>query len=88
MPIIKSAIKRLRQTGKRELRNLARKNRLKAALKGFKKLVKDGNMPEAAKQLSSVYQVIDKSVKHNIIHSNNGARKKSWCANALAKAGK
>lgn len=54
---------------------------MKEAIKGMKKLVASKNMDEFKKKLPEVTSIIDKATKHNLIHRNNAARKKS----ALAK---
>ena len=44
------------------------------------------NMEAANKAMSAAYSKIDKAVKRNVLHRNNGARKKSRLAKAMAKA--
>ena len=86
MPIIKSAIKNLRKTKKRTLRNRMIKDRVHDAIKNFKKLVTGGGKAKPADELSKVYAVIDKATKKNILHKNTAARKKSAAAKLIAKA--
>ena len=88
MPIIKSAIKRLRQNEKRRQRNLVRKNAMKNAIKEYKKMLEAGDVKGATESLPKVQKAIDKAAKHKVIEKNTASRRKSWCANALAKAGK
>lgn len=77
MPIIKSAIKRAKQTTKRRERNIGIKRDIKTAVKAF--LAKP-----SAKTLSSAQSEIDSAVKKGLIKKNTASRRKS----ALAKVAK
>lgn len=72
-----SVLKRIRQNRKRYLRNKARKEKLKNAIKEFKKIA---NKEEALKLFPKVQSIIDKAVKVGIIHKNKAARIKSKLA--------
>lgn len=78
MPNIKAAVKWVRQSEKRTLRNLDTKTRLKTL---FKK-AKSANDPAVT---SSVEEQFDKAAARGIIHPNKAARKKSRLAKAVAK---
>lgn len=92
MPIIASAKKQLRQSIKRNIRNNYYKKLYAEARVSFEKAIKAGD----AKAARSVYvntdgkaglqSLIDKLVKKNIIHPNNGARKKARFARMLKAA--
>lgn len=84
MPIIKAAIKALRQSEKRRKVNRAMKDAMKKAIKEIKKLAASKNFDEFKKKLPSVTSIIDKAAKHHLIHRNNAARKKSLLAHYLA----
>lgn len=72
MPIIKSAIKKVRKDKKRTLRN---KNYEKAYQKIYQKMKKGGkNISELVKEY---YSKIDKALKNKVIHKNKAARLKS-----------
>ncbi|MBI2036468.1 30S ribosomal protein S20 [Candidatus Microgenomates bacterium] len=77
MPIIKSAIKKLRQDRKRTKINRAKKENLKELIKKAKK----SKTAEAVKKAQSA---IDKAAKTHLIHKNKAARLKS----ALSKLAK
>ena len=77
MPIIKSAIKRMRTSEKGRVRNLVTKKQLKEVIKKFLALVEDKKLAEAAKLFPQVQKTIDTVTKKNIWHSNKGNRKKS-----------
>ena len=78
MPNIKAAVKWVRQSEKRTVRNLDAKTRLKTL---FKK-AKAANDPAVS---SSVEAQFDKAARKGIIHPNKAARKKARLARALAK---
>lgn len=84
MPIIKAAIKHLRKSEKLREVNRIRKNRLKDGMKEMLKLAAQKKRDEFMKKLPGTMRIIDKSVKGNIIHRNNAARKKSRLAHLLA----
>jgi small subunit ribosomal protein S20 len=77
MPIIKSAIKRMRQDRKRTLRNKTTKSTLKKALNAAKKT-------KSVADLAKAYSVIDKTAKKKVIHKNKAARLKSKLAKLAA----
>lgn len=70
MPIIHSAIKKLRQDKKRTLRNETMVNILKKA-------VKIARRTPTKSHLAKAYSVLDQAVKKNVIHKNKAARLKS-----------
>ena len=89
MPIIKSAKKQLKQNKKKNARNSHFKELYREARVAFEKAVKEGDLKAAKKvffnendkdgktKKSGLQSIIDKLVKKNIIHKNNGSRKKS-----------
>lgn len=70
MPIIKSAIKKLRKDKKRAARNRAKKGALKA-------LIKKVRLKKTAKNLQAIYSALDKAAKTHLIHRGKAARLKS-----------
>jgi len=88
MPIIASAKKALRQNKTKNARNTHFKKMYTESRVAFEKAIKAGDL-KTAKALyvnqtkggstskSGLQSVIDKLVKKNIIHPNNGSRKKS-----------
>jgi len=70
----KSAIKRIRQTEKKRLHN---KYYHKTTRNAVARLRTTTDKTEAAAQLSSVFSMLDKLAKRNIIHSNKAANLKS-----------
>lgn len=80
VPIIKSAIKRMRQTTKRRARNVTVKRNLKSAVKAF--LAK----PDA-KSLSAAQSELDTMVKKNLLPKNTAARRKAQLSKVAKEAG-
>ena len=80
MPIIKSAVKRMRQTAKRRERNVGIKKDIKGAVKAF-------IAEPSAKNLSKAQSELDKAVKKGLIKKNTAARRKASLAAAAKKAG-
>ncbi len=70
MPIIKSAIKKMRQSEVHRRRNRQTKDALKAVLDDFKK-------KPTAVAFSLVASSLDKAAKIGVIHHNKAARLKS-----------
>lgn len=86
MPIIKSAIKRVRQEARRQKRNTATKNTYKDLIKQVMLLIDANKLAEASKLLPKVQKSIDMAVKKNLMHRNTAARKKSNLAKKVSPA--
>lgn len=80
MPIIKSAIKRAKQTIKRRERNVGIKRDVKTAVKAFM-------AAPSAKTLSAAQSEIDTAVKKNLINKNTAARRKANLSKFAKEAG-
>lgn len=80
MPIIKSAIKRAKQTLKRRERNIIIKKDIKTAVKAF-------SAEPSAKTLAAAQSEIDTAVKKGLIKKNTAARRKSALSKIAKKAG-
>lgn len=70
MPIIRSAIKKVRKDKVRGARNQKREIALKV-------LIKKARISKSAKDLQAVYSALDKAAKVKLIHPNKSARLKS-----------
>ena len=84
MPNIQSAAKALRQSKKRRVANLKKKNAYKDAVKEFKKLVAAAKYEEAKQLLPKVYQKLDKAAKSDVIKKNKASRLKAKASRLLA----
>ncbi len=80
MPIIKSAIKRAKQTVIRRDRNVATKRALKDAVKAF-------TAKPTAATLSAAQSAIDTAVKKNVLNKNTAARRKALLSKNAKAAG-
>ncbi len=70
MPLIRSAIKKLRKDRKRTLVNKAKKE-------GLKDLIKKARKQKTPASLKAVFSALDKAAKTNLIHKNKASRLKS-----------
>lgn len=86
MPITASAKKALRQSLRRRVRNLARKDAYKSAVKAVRNLVSEGKMDDAKKALSRAYQALDKAAKTRTIKKNKAGRLKSRLTKFIGKS--
>lgn len=80
MPIIKSAIKRAKQTIKRRDRNVGIKRDIKDAVKAFM-------AKPSATTLSKAQSEIDTAVKKNLLDKNTASRRKANLSKAAKAAG-
>jgi small subunit ribosomal protein S20 len=80
----KSALKRVRQTEVRTVRNRADKTRMKTLRKKTLAAVAAGDIPAAASASSILSSALDKAAKRNLIHPNKAANLKRKTAKALA----
>lgn len=89
MPIIKSAIKRVRQTDKKNARNTQTKRNLKVASKELMAAIDKKDSKKAGVALKNVQSCLDTAVKKNVMHKNKAARLKSnYNAKVKALGGK
>jgi len=77
LPNIKSAIKRVKVTSIKNLRNRMVKSQLKSTIKKFQAAVAAGNMDDAKALLVTATSAIDKAVSKGTIHKNAANRKKA-----------
>lgn len=73
MPIIKSAIKRMRTSAKSRARNVILKNDIKTAVKAFR-------AKPSSTTLSVAQSEYDKAVKKNLLKMNTASRRKAQLA--------
>ncbi|MDD5147617.1 MAG: 30S ribosomal protein S20 [Candidatus Daviesbacteria bacterium] len=78
MPIIKSAIKKVRKDRTRTARNKKREAALKA-------LIKKVRASKTAKDLQATFSALDKAAKVHLIHPNKSARLKSRLSKLISQ---
>jgi small subunit ribosomal protein S20 len=83
MPNIKSAIKRVKTSEKRRLRNASQKSALRTAIKSFEAAAAGANPETARAALIQASRKLDKAASKGLIHKNAAARKKSRLAKKL-----
>lgn len=79
MPIIKSAIKKVRKDKTRTTRNEKRERNLKS-------LIKKSRNTQSEKDLQAAFSALDKAAKVKLIHPNKAARLKSRLSKNTKKA--
>lgn len=77
MPIIKSAMKRVRQQKVRRARNVETKTVVRKQIKLFRADVTAADLKKAQADLVIAVSNLDKAVKRGVLHKNTAARKKS-----------
>jgi len=85
LPNIKSAIKRVKVSEKKNLRNRIIKTGVKTSIKKFQAAMA-ADASAAGAQLSATTSAIDKAVSKGIIHKNAANRKKARLARSMNKA--
>lgn len=80
MPIIKSAIKRMKQTAARRARNVGIKRDIKSAVKAF-------HSKPTSETLAKAHSELDTAVKKKLLNKNTVARRKSQLARVAKDAG-
>lgn len=83
MPIIKSAVKRVKQAEKRRDRNAQFKRTLKDNTRALESAIELKDTKNLQKLLNNVYSSYDVAVKKNLIHKNKAARKKAHYSSAV-----
>ncbi len=73
MPLLKHAIKKMRQDARKRIKNKKINTELKS-------VIKKASENPSSKNVSGAFSAIDKAVKVNLLHKNTAARKKSSLA--------
>jgi small subunit ribosomal protein S20 len=87
MPNIKSAIKRVKVSEKRRLRNASQKSALRTAVKAVETAISAQNAESAREALILASKKLDKAASKGLIHKNAANRKKSRLAKKLNALG-
>jgi small subunit ribosomal protein S20 len=77
MPIIKSAVKRMRQTATRRSRNLQVKRAIHSGERALTDAVTAGEAQQVTTALRQAISEIDRAVKKGTLHRNTASRRKS-----------
>lgn len=86
MSITKGAEKANRQSQRKRVYNVRRKNAMADVIKTVQKAVSAGDTNKAKELLPKAYKAIDKAAKRGVIKDNTAARKKSRLTGKIKKA--
>ena len=82
-----NAIKAHRQSLKRRLRNRVHRSKVRTQIKKMRTALDKGDAAAAKALLLPTIALLDRSVKHGILHANTAARSKSRLSRAVARLG-
>jgi small subunit ribosomal protein S20 len=74
---IKSAMKRIRTSERRRVRNAAVRSTVRTSVKSTRTAIEGGQADQARESLLRTIQVLDKAATKGVIHKNTAARRKS-----------
>ncbi|NLS44473.1 MAG: 30S ribosomal protein S20 [Firmicutes bacterium] len=77
MAINRSAIKRVRTSKERQIRNASVKSLVKTAVKKYETSLEDGDFTRSSELLKEAGKALDKAVQKGVIHKNQAGRRKS-----------
>ncbi|AYF92465.1 30S ribosomal protein S20 [Apilactobacillus bombintestini] len=83
MPVIKSAIERVKTNEKANKRNASQLNQMRTAVKKFEKA--DANADNREELFNNAVSALDHAASKGLIKANKAARNKSRLANMLNK---
>jgi len=83
---IKSAIKRIRSSKRRAVRNKVVRTQARSAVKEARTAVAAGDQKDVEAKLHAAVSALDKAAEKGIIHKGNAARRKSRLMKAANKA--
>ncbi len=72
----KSAIKRIRSSERKRVRNSALRSRVRSTIKKARTLIAEGNVDDARLQTAAAISILDRAAGKGILHPNNAARRK------------
>lgn len=84
MPTIKSAKKRMQLSREANVRNRARRSRLRTAIKRVRSAT---DPDEATELLQQAYTLLDRAARRNLMHDNKAARIKGQLARHVNSLG-
>ncbi len=81
----KSALKRVRQTEKKNEINRANRSRLRTQVKKLRAAIAGGDKSQSGELLNPTVSLLDKMVNKGVIHKNTAARYKSRLTKHVAE---
>jgi small subunit ribosomal protein S20 len=82
----KSAMKRIRQTTRKQRRNLRFRSAARTHIRKTRRLIAEGRLEEAQEAARQAISTLDKAAVKGILHPNNVARRKSRLMRHLSQA--
>ena len=86
MPNTKSAIKRVRSSERRRLRNRWFRTQARTYIKRARAEIEAGELEKAKASVAAAVRALDKAAQKGVIHRNNAARRKSRIIQNLNQA--
>jgi len=83
---IKSAIKRIRSSKRKQIRNQAVRTRARTQVKAARLAIESGDQAESVAAIQAAYSALDRAAIKGVIHKRNAARRKSRLMKRLVKA--
>lgn len=83
---IQSAIKRMKQSEKRRMRNKPYRTAARTYVKKTRTAIAAGDLEAAQASVQDAISALDRAVQKGVIHKNNAARRKSRLMKALKSA--
>lgn len=81
----KSALKNVKQSRKRRLRNISVKSNIKTVTKKVEQAAAGGQVVQAQETLARAVSAVDKAASKGVIHKNKAARKVSRLTRIINK---
>jgi len=81
----KSALKRIRSSEKKRIRNRIVRSRARTEVKKARSFIEGGDLDNARQATLEAIRTLDKAAVKGIIHPNNAARRKSRLMKRLAQ---
>lgn len=82
----KSAIKRIRSSERKRIRNRIVRGRARTAVKRVRQALASGDVAGAQQSILIAIKSLDKAVSKGVLHRNNAARRKSRLMKAVNRA--
>lgn len=82
----KSALKRIRSSERKRLRNRIIRGQARAFVKNTRRAIEAGDLAMAQQLLQKAISALDKAAEKGVIHRNNAARRKSRLMRAFNQA--
>jgi small subunit ribosomal protein S20 len=81
----KSALKRIRSSERKMVRNRTFRSKARTEVKKARALIQTGNAADARQATLEAIRTLDKAASKGILHANNAARRKSRLMKRLAQ---